>query len=188
MFEPMLKNLSDNAQPILTAPYILRTRRNHGLEHATVHVLSDRVKSLSIAGRSDAAGFWLIGDVTTEQVESAVHDALERMQKGEHHLAVHPNCGTGLLTTGTLVSLAALAGSIGVKRGARDYVNRFPLVLMMSIGAVILAQPLGLSLQEHFTTEGNPGNLSVLKVERSELHTPLSNQPMTVHRVTTTST
>jgi len=110
------------------------------------------------------------------------------MQKGEHHLAVHPNCGTGLLTTGTLVSLAALAGSIGVKRGARDYVNRFPLVLMMSIGAVILAQPLGLSLQEHFTTEGNPGNLSVLKVERSELHTPLSNQPMTVHRVTTTST
>lgn len=182
----MLENLADSAQPILNAPYVLRTRRNHGLEHATIHVLSSRVKPLSMAGRSDADGFSLFGEVKTEQVEDAVHEALHRMQGGEHTLAVHPNCGTGLVTTGLMVSLAALAGSVGVRRGAQDYFSRLPLVMVMAIGAVIVSQPLGLSLQQHFTTEGDPGDLRVLDIRRDEVHTPFNGR-LTVHRVTTTS-
>lgn len=183
----MLENLAESAQPVLHMPYILRTRRNHGLEHATIHVLSSRVKPLSMAGRSDADGFSLFGDVETEQVERAVNDALTRMQNGEHTLAVHPNCGTGLVTTGLMVSLAALAGSVGVRRGVQDYLNRLPLVMVMAIGAVIVSQPLGLSLQQHFTTEGDPGDLRILNIKREEVRTPLSGRSLTVHRVTTTS-
>ena len=33
-------SLAEYAEPLLTSPYILRTRRNHGLEHATIHILS----------------------------------------------------------------------------------------------------------------------------------------------------
>ncbi len=183
----MLENLAESAQPLLNSPYILRTRRNHGLEHATIHILSSRVQPLSMAGRSDADGFSLFGDADTQQIELAVKDALTRMQNGEHQLAVHPNCGTGLVTTGLMVSLAALVGSIGVRRGAQDYFNRLPLVMVMTIGAVILSQPLGLQLQEHFTTLGDPGDLRVLDIRREEVRTPFSAHPLTVHRVTTTS-
>ncbi len=183
----MLENLAENTQPLLNLPFILRTRRNHGLEHATVHVLSSHIKSLSIAGRSNAEGFSLIGAVETDQVERAVHEALTRMQNGEHQLAIHPNCGTGLLTTGTLVTLAALLGSVGVRRGAREYAGRFPYVLIMTIGALVVSQPLGLSLQEHFTTLGDPGDLEIVDIRRREVHTPLNAEPLTIHRVTTRS-
>src|SRR5581483_6864729 len=92
---PVIESLAELSQPFLNLPYVRRTRRNHGLEHATVHVLNKPV-----SGRSDAGGFWLMGDVSTSEVEAAAREALRRMQNGEHQLAVHPNCGTGLVTTG----------------------------------------------------------------------------------------
>jgi hypothetical protein len=182
----VLESLAELAQPILDIDVVKRTRRNHGLEHATVHVLSSRIKNLSIAGRSDGGGFWLMGDVVTEQVETAVDEALRRMQNGEHDLAVHPNCGTGLVTTGIMASMAGLVGSIGVKRGATDYAQRLPTITLLTIGAIILSQPLGLKLQEHFTTLGDPGDLRVLTIER-QTTTGIMGRPMTLHRVNTMS-
>ncbi|MHB8625497.1 MAG: DUF6391 domain-containing protein [Aggregatilineales bacterium] len=174
-------------EPFLNFPYIRRTRRNHGLEHATIHVLSSRAHPVSLSGRSDAEGFVLIGDATTEQVERAVHDALGRMRNGEHQLAVHPNCGTGFLTSAALVCLTALVGSVGVRRGARDYIGRLPMVMMMSVMALIVAQPLGLSLQAHITTLGDPGDLKITSVRRLEMRLPFTSRGVTVHRVTTTA-
>jgi len=45
---------------------IARIRRNHGLEHATIHVLSEGHKRFSAQGNSDHRGFHLniYGDVT----------------------------------------------------------------------------------------------------------------------------
>ena len=40
----MLAQLGIMAQPVLSIPMVKRTRRNHGLEHATVHILSKRLK------------------------------------------------------------------------------------------------------------------------------------------------
>ncbi|MEP7287434.1 MAG: DUF6391 domain-containing protein [Chloroflexota bacterium] len=182
----MIESLAELAEPVLNIDFIQRTRRNHGLEHATVHVLSSKIKNLSIAGRSDASGFWLMGDVDTDQVRDSVDEALHRMQGGESQLAIHPNCGTGLVTTGIMASMAGLIGSIGIKRGATDYVGRLPTVMLLTIGAIILSQPLGLSLQEHFTTLGDPGNLRVLDIER-DTTTGIMGGTITLHRVNTTS-
>jgi len=174
-------------EPVLGLPYIRRTRRNHGLEHATIHVLSDQKRPVLLSGRSDAEGFVLFGEATTEQVEHAAHAALGRLRNGEHQLAVHPNCGTGFLTSAALVCLTALLGSVGVRRGARDYVERLPLVMMLSVGALIIAQPLGLSLQAHITTLGDPGDLEITSIRRLEMRLPFSRHALTVHRVTTTA-
>jgi hypothetical protein len=181
----MLEQLAKAAEPILNIPAVRRTRRNHGLEHATIHILSNRVKGLQMAGRSDDSGFVLLGDAPTESIEQAVNDALRRMQNGEHSLAIHPNCGTNLVTTGLLTSLTAMVGMGGLSR--RESWNRMPAVMIMMMFTVLFSQPLGLSLQKHFTTEGDPGNLEVISVTRKEMRTPLSTQPMTVHRVSTKS-
>ncbi|MEM6527569.1 MAG: DUF6391 domain-containing protein [Chloroflexota bacterium] len=125
------------SQSILQFPYILRTRRNHALEHATIHILSARVRGLQMAGRSDASGFVLIGDVETNVVVQAVSDALNRLRGGQRNLAIHPNCGTNLVTTGYLTSLTALI----VTRGANEresFIYRFPLVVIAMIGALLV--------------------------------------------------
>jgi uncharacterized protein YqhQ len=183
----MIQFLAIFAAPILNMPVIRRVRRNHGLEHATIHVLSRNVKNLSIAGRSTITGFYLYGNVPTSEVETAVQEARQRMHNGEYGLALHPNCGTGLVTAGLLTSLASLAGTAGMKRGLTERLSRLPTIVLLSTMALILSQPLGLSLQQHFTVLGDLGDMEVVNVSRSEFPLPLGGQRMTVHFVRTRS-
>jgi uncharacterized protein DUF6391 len=176
----MFQELADLARPVLNFPYVRRTRRNHGLEHATIHVLSDQHYRLS--GRSDGSGFVLLGEVPTQAVETAAREALHRMQNGEHHLAVHPNCGTNLLTTGFLASMVGLIGMAGSSR--RDTFNRLPMVMLAMMIAILYSQPVGMSLQRYFTTEGNPGDLEIVGITRGKFRVPLGGT-VAVHRVTT---
>lgn len=177
----MLEQFAETARPVLNFPYVRRTRRNHGLEHATIHVL----KKYRLSGRSDDGGFVILGEVPTADVESAVAEALRRMKGGEHSLAVHPNCGTNLLTTGFLTSMVGIVGLGG--RSRADSFNRLPYVMLLMMGAVLYSQPLGMNLQKYITTEGDPGDMEVLSVKRSEMRLPFGD-PVVVHRVNTHST
>jgi len=181
----MLEQLAHSAKPVLDLPIVRRTRRNHGLEHATITLLSRRIKGLQMAGRSDEHGFTLMGEAPTDQIEASVQEALRRMRAGEHGLAVHPNCGTNLVTTGLLTTLVGALGLSGSSR--RESFNRLPMIMVLMMGTVLFSQPLGLALQKHFTTDGDPADLEVLSVKRSDMRMPFANGPMTVHRVTTRS-
>lgn len=183
----MIEFLAVAVAPILNLPVIRRVRRNHGLEHATMHVLSTRLKTQSMAGRSTMAGFHLYGNIATGDVEAAAQEALERLRSGEHRLAIHPNCGTGLVTAGTLTSLAALTATSGMKRGFVEKLTRLPSVILLSTMSLVLAQPLGLALQEHFTTMGDPGEMEIVGINRYELTVPLAGQRLTVHFIRTRS-
>ena len=181
----LIERFANFAQPVLDLPLVRRTRRNHGLEHATIHVLSGQIKDLKMAGRSTDSGFVLLGEAPTEQVEAAVRDALRRMRGGEHSLAIHPNCGTNLVTTGMMTTVAAMIGLSGASR--REAWNRMPTVLLLVMGALLFSQPIGLALQKYITTDGDPADLEVVSIMRSQMQTPLSANPLTVHRVRTTS-
>jgi hypothetical protein len=149
---------------ILDFPPISRVRRNHGLEHATLHILAQHHPRTSMAGHSDLGGFWILGDVSTEDVQSAVDEALARMKAGEEDLAVHPNCGTNFVTAGTMAGFAAWFALFGAGRRLRDRLERIPLATTLATVALIVAQPVGLALQAHVTTSGKPGNLTVVEV------------------------
>lgn len=180
----MIRFLARLLTPVLQFPYIRKTRRNHGLEHATIHVLSGRIKKLSIAGRSNARGFVLIGDVPTDQVEQAAAAALKRMKAGEHDLAVHPNCGTNLVTTSFSTSLVAMMGFSNL--GAKETrFNRLPLVMAGVIFTLIFSQPVGMALQRHITTYGDPGDMEIVSVSRREVRLPFAHSAMILHQVRT---
>jgi len=176
-----MERLAEYAEPVTRHPYILRVRRNHGLEHATIHILNRRNYKLS--GRSSDTGFILLGDVPTEQVESAAAEALRRLKAGERKLALHPNCGTNLVTTGFLATALAFLGFAG--RGLRRGWERFPSMMVAMMAVVLLSMPLGMSLQRHFTTEGDVGELTLVSVRRETKTLPLNGQRVTLHRVTT---
>ncbi|MFN2135064.1 MAG: DUF6391 domain-containing protein [Candidatus Promineifilaceae bacterium] len=154
---------------------ISRVRRNHGLEHATIHVLTEKYQQFSAQGNSDFRGFSLnvYGDISEAQVTAAVQEARERLRNGEHQLAVHPNCGTVLLTTAALATLAVqLVFSVDEKRqkGSADRLvtlfNTGPMAVLMAAIAIIVSRPLGMQIQSHYTTDGRIGNLEVVRVSR----------------------
>ncbi|MDM8519854.1 DUF6391 domain-containing protein [Anaerolineales bacterium HSG6] len=161
-------------------PFIAKIRRNHGLEHATIHILSEKHKRLSMVGRSDWGGFTLYGTIDTADVQSAVEEALHRMRRGESHLAVHPRCGTVLATTGFATGLAAFL-AIGIDSRTCDRFRwaTLPTALLAATGAAIVAQPLGLYFQEQYTTSGYPANLEIKRI------TLQPNTKMVIHRVET---
>src|SRR5512134_2196327 len=120
-------NMANNAiETVINYPAVSRVRRNHGLEHATLHILSQRLPPRPLAGHSDTRGFWILGDVSTEEVQTAVEEAVRRLQAGEHNLAVHPNCGTNFVTSGVLASLAAFVAMFGAGRSFRSRLERLP--------------------------------------------------------------
>jgi hypothetical protein len=164
---------------ILDFPPILRVRRNHGLEHATLHILAQRHPRTSMAGHSDLGGFWILGNVPTEDVQSAVDEALARMKAGESDLAVHPNCGTNFVVAGTMAGLAAWFALFGAGKRLRDRLERIPLATSLATLALILSQPVGLALQANVTTSGKPGNLTVAEI------IPTKQGRIQAHRVVT---
>lgn len=164
---------------IINYPLLSRLRRNHGLEHATTHVLSAQKPNRPFFGHSDFNGFWIVGDFSSEEVADAAVEALNRLRAGERQLAVHPNCGTIWATYGMAAGLGAFIGMVGVGRRWRDKFERLPLVALLATAALILAQPLAFRLQERYTTSGDPGGLEIGEVLKTRL------VGKTAHRVIT---
>lgn len=157
---------------------ISRLRRNHGLEHATIHVLSRSQPRVATAGYSNPGGFWLLGELSTEAVQAAVMEALRRLQAGERQLAIHPNCGTNLVTAGMAAGLGS-ALALGTARDDRQRLERLPLAFVLASAGLLLARPLGTRLQQYVTTSGDPGRLHITRIQRSQLGT------RTLHRIDT---
>lgn len=160
---------------------ISRTRRNHGLEHATLNLLAKSHAGKAFAGHSDGNGFWILGDIPSEELYTAIEDALTKLRAGRSELAIHKNCGTNLLVSGFAAGLAGAAGLIGAGDKPRDKFERLPLIALFGTAALILARPLGPTLQRKVTVDANPGNLQITGISRHILN------GMPAHRIRTQS-
>ena len=136
-----------------------RVRVNHGLEHATISILSRRLSNVVLRGRSNRAGFYVFGDVSTAAVTEAVHEALTRLQSGESELAIHPFCGTNLAVAG-LLSGTASAVAVRVARKGES----LPASILAALIGLALAQPIGFWAQRKLTTESQVGSLRIVSV------------------------
>lgn len=148
---------------ILDLPLILETRRNHALEHATIHILSRQFPGHRLAGHSNPSGFYLLGNLDTQDIWTATTEAHTRLNSGESTLAVHPGCGTNLATT------ALLAGTFAwlPLRGTKSTLWRLlliPLALLFALVGYTLSRPLGPWLQKYITTEAKLGSLQIVDI------------------------
>jgi hypothetical protein len=156
---------------LLNLPPISRVRRNHALEHATMQVLSEHHSNLRLMGRSSLWGFYIYGDVSTEDVVNAAREGLRRLQAGDKAMAVHPNCGSNYVVAGTIAGLSAFLALGGLSRNRRegllDRLARLPMACATATLGIILSRPLGTALQAYVTTEADVGDLRVDGVTRS---------------------
>ena len=165
---------------ILDLPLILETRRNHALEHATIHILSAKYPDRHLAGHSNPTGFFILGNVTTEDLKSAITEALTRLRAGESGLAIHAGCGTNFATSALLAGSLAWFPLSGVKSMRRRF-WLLPFAVAFGVLGYLLSQPLGPWLQAKITTEADPGNLQIESVA------PIRKRGVAVHRVITRS-
>jgi hypothetical protein len=164
---------------LLSHPLIARVRRNHALEHATIHVLSQRHRNLRLVGRSTLSGFVLYGNLPTNAVVEAANEALARLRAGQKELAVHPTCGTNFVAGGALAGVGAFAVLSPRRRSLGEWLGRLPLVLLAATVGLILGQRLGAVLQARVTTEARVGELRIVGVVREQ------RGPVAVHYVRT---
>jgi len=160
----------------LDLPLISRVRRNHALEHATMHVFNERYRGLRLVGRSSLWGFYIYGNVPTEAVLSAAQEGLRRLKAGHRRMAIHPNCGSNLAVAGILAGLGAFLALGGASTRSQvsrkkpgfspERIVRLPLAFTAATLGIILAQPLGTALQAHVTTQADIGDLRVVSVTR----------------------
>ena len=155
------------SKSILDLQPISRIRRNHGLEHATIHELSKKFPAQSFGGISSPFGFTIIGDVTTEDVADAAVEALKKLRAGQSDLAMHPNCGTNFAIAGMMAGLGAWIGMIGAGKSTKKKLERLPLMMTLATIALVVSRPLGPYIQKNITTTGHPDGLELTKVETS---------------------
>jgi hypothetical protein len=150
---------------ILDLPLILETRRNHALEHATLHILAEggRKYRIPMAGHSNPTGFFLLGEIAIEDIQSASAEAMTRLKAGESGLAVHEGCGTNLVVSAVLPATFAWAPL----RGAKSTFWRvflIPLAVVFAVFGYFLSKPLGPWLQKYITTEADLGNMQIVDI------------------------
>jgi hypothetical protein len=142
-------------------PYrlVARLRGNHALEHATMHLLAKQTPCATLMAHTTPRGFTLYGQVTSEAVAQAARDAWSELQSGQRALAVHPNCGTNIVTAGLLAGLGAYLALAGHRN--RNAWQRLSQVLWATTLGVIAAQPLGRWVQVSLTTSCQVANARV---------------------------
>lgn len=160
---------------ILEFPAYLATRRNHALEHATLKILARSYDDKTLAGHSNPTGFFLFGEIATDDIRNAIHEAMTRLRAGEHDLAIHPGCGTNLATSMVLPATFMFAPLQGA-RSRRGQLLLLPVALVLGALGFLLSKPLGPWLQRHVTTEADLGSLQLMDIQHVRKG---------VHRVTT---
>jgi hypothetical protein len=137
-------------------------RRNHALEHATISVLAGKLgRDVRLVGRATSNGFYLYGDMPDDSVSDSAAEALQRLRRGEKHLAISPMCGTNLAVAGVLAGLSSL-----LALGNRSRLERAPNVLVASMLAVLAAQPLGRLMQKHVTTSADLSDTELVSIRQ----------------------
>ena len=143
-----------------------RLRRHHALEHATLSVLARRTPVTGLFARSDLQGFVVYGEVATPALRQAAEEGLVRLKAGQSELAVHPNCGTGLVTAGVLAGVGSL---LATDRWGRSVWERLPLAVLGATVALFWARPVGRWAQVNLTTSADVLGLRIAAIQELPL-------------------
>ena len=133
-------------------------KQNHALEHATIVMLEKKL-DVRLSGVSTAVGFFIFGEVPTEEILPMAQEALNVLRTTNPELAINPRCGTNLAVAGVLTGLSAMT----VARMRRPFGNANN-VITASTAALVLARPVGLTVQRYITTQTPNASMRVVKV------------------------
>ena len=165
--------ITENKKRIAPLEAVAHIRKNHAMEHATIHLLSNSMPNATFSGYSFIKGCWILGKAELQDVQKAAEMALARLKNGEKKLAIHPNCGTNVAVIGLCTAAAAMLTTLG-ENDDDDGLTRFSAMSAAGMIGALAGKPLGPKVQEKITTDADVRNLSIVSINCSSLHgTPL---------------
>ena len=138
-----------------------RIRRNHALEHATMHILTSSCPGSPLVGRAALGGFHIYGEVPAERVLGAAQEGLRRLSAGQKRMAVHPNCGTNLVLAGVLAGLGSFLMLIRRPKSLWERLLLLPLACAAATLGIVISRPLGPVVQSRISTDPNVRRLRI---------------------------
>ena len=148
------------------ANHWINTRRNHAVEHATIALLMQEHQfDRPVAGYSIANGFWIIGDLSTNEVEESTQKAVQRIIGGDHGLAISPFCGTNIVVSAAFAVIGTLTGYHTAGRG----INGLSRALSSTVLATVIARPVGRLIQKRYTTSVDIASIAIGRVKRHQV-------------------
>ena len=156
---------------------IRRVRRNHALEHATVTLMLEEGVRGPLGGYSTPWGFFIVGNLSTEQLTRIVGEALGSLRAGQSEMAISPHCGTNMAVA-AIISGALTRLVLGRRKSGRW--KRLPLLMGAVLVGAALSRPVGNAIQRRYTTLSEMDGLEVVEVRKAWP----GNAPR-LHRVTT---
>ena len=154
-----------------------RVRRNHALEHATVTLMLEEGVRGPLGGYSTPWGFFIVGNLSTEQLSRIVGEALRSLRAGQSEMAISPHCGTNMAVA-AIISGALTRLVLGRRKSGRW--KRLPLVMGAVVVGAALSRPVGNAIQRRYTTLSEMDGLEVVDVRKAWP----GNAPR-LHRITT---
>ncbi len=145
---------------------VAHIRKNHAMEHATIHLLTEAKPGISVSGYSLIKGYWLLGHVELEDVQRSAEKALARLNNGEKKLAIHPNCGTNLAVIGLCTAAAAMITTMDTKDDD-SFINRFSAYTTAGLIGALAGKPLGPKVQKQITTDADVSSISIVGISCS---------------------
>ncbi|MGI6367981.1 MAG: DUF6391 domain-containing protein [Anaerolineae bacterium] len=156
-------------------PSILaRIRKNHALEHATLHMLEQGPLPGPVAAHSDWNGITFYGRVDRDVLCRALTRALSALQAGESHLALHSRCGSTIavpVLSGLIIGLLLHHMSHTTRKESAS-----ALTLAGVLSPLLCAEPLALGAQKQLLTDPHVGSAELLTLRT------LSFGRITLHR------
>ena len=158
----------ERIENLRTAPLnvIAHIRKNHAMEHATIHLLTEALPHVSFGGWSFVKGFWILGKAELQDVQKAAEMAYARLNNGEKQLAVHPNCGTNVAVIGLCTAAAAMLTTLSTEEDESGMTKFSAFTTAGMIGA-LAGKPLGPKVQEKITTDADVRSLSIVSISCS---------------------
>ena len=154
-----------------------RVRRNHALEHATVTLMLEEGVRGPLGGYSTPWGFFIVGNLSTEQLSRIVGEALGSLRAGRSEMVISPHCGTNMAVA-AIISGALTRLVLGRRKSGRW--KRLPLVMGAVVVGAALSRPVGNAIQRRYTTLSEMDGLEVVDVRKAWP----GNAPR-LHRITT---
>ncbi len=135
-----------------------RLRRNHALEHATINVLQRRYGAQNLGGMAREDGFFIRNWGDKRLLRRAAGEALMRLHRGEHHLAVHRQCGTSRAVANLVFAVLYL---IVLLAGGRLQLGT---VVLGGLALLLISPLLGTWVQRLFTTSIDVQGVAILGI------------------------
>jgi len=150
-----------------------QTRRNHALEHGTIHFLRKHYgRRYKLTGRSEERGFRVAGAKTAADIQRAFRELLQHLRAGDHAVVVARGCGSNMVTAqASGVVLMALL-SLGIVLFSPSLLMVAAAVLAILAIAMLVRYPLGMWLQRRrflLVDFEDASILSVDPLQRAEL-------------------